>query len=102
MEHASHVFCIKSTFEWDDVGAFDALLRTMPVDSLGNVIIGNVAAIDCANCVLYNESSTAVLTAVGLQNQLLVQTKDAVLGAKLDDAQRVKEIVSLLKETSFI
>ena len=102
LEKSKQVFCIRASFPWDDVGSFDSLLRTMPVDENGNVVIGNVVAKDCAGCVLYNDSDDRVLTAVGLRDMILVQTPDAVLTASISDAQRVKEIVQMLGSSSYL
>ena len=102
MEKAKQVYMVPARFAWDDVGAFDALLRTLPTDENGNVILGDVVALDVHGSVLYNDSDTKVLTAVGLRDQIVIQTGDAILVAPLSDAQRVKEIVGKLKETPFV
>lgn len=101
MEKTDRAYVLTASFPWDDVGAFDSLLRTMPSDESGNVTIGEVHAVDCAGCILYNEAGEGVLTAVGLKDMILVQTHDAVMVAGLKDAQRVKEIVGRIKETTF-
>ena len=101
MERAKRVYVVPARFPWDDVGAFDALLRTMPTDESGNVVLGDVRAVDCRGCLLYNEAGEQVLTAVGLRDQILIQTHDAVLVAALSDAQRVKEIVGRIKGSVF-
>ena len=102
MEKSSKVFCVRASFPWDDVGSFDSLLRTMPVDEQGNVSIGHVVAKDCSGCVLYNDTEDRVLTAIGLRDMILVQTADAVLSASISDAQRVKEIVQMLGSSSYL
>ncbi len=96
MEKAQDVYVVPAQFPWDDVGAFDSLFRTMPTDHSGNVVIGNVVTKDCHHSVFYNESSSAVMTAVGLSNVIMVQTDDAVLLAPSDSAQRVKELVAMI------
>ena len=101
MEKTDQAYVLTASFPWDDVGAFDSLLRTMPSDEGGNVTIGEVHAVDCAGCILYNEAGEGVLTAVGLNDMILVQTHDAVMVAPMSDAQRVKEIVGRIKETTF-
>ena len=102
MEKASQVYVVHAEFPWDDVGAFDSLFRTMPKDENGNVVLGNVACTDCTGCIFYNDSSKGALTAVGLTNMILVQTDDVVLAAPATDAQRVKELVALMKGSSYL
>ena len=102
MEKSKNVYVVKAEFPWDDVGAFDALLRTMPTDENNNMIFGNVTAIDTQNCILYNDSEGTVMTAVGLRDSILVQTEDAVMCAPVKDAQRVKEIVQKLTGSEYL
>lgn len=102
MEKSGNVFVVPAMFPWDDVGAFDSLFRTMPTDENGNVIIGNVLAKDCTNCVLYNESDQGIMSAVGMSNIIMVQTKDATLIAPSDSAQRVKELVGMITDSAFL
>jgi mannose-1-phosphate guanylyltransferase len=102
MEKASQVYVVKAEFPWDDVGSFDSLFRTMPVDDNGNVLIGKIACTDCSGCIFYNDSAKSVLTAVGLKNMIIVQTDDVVLAAPSTDAQRVKELVALMKDSSYL
>ena len=102
MEKASQVYVVHAEFPWDDVGSFDSLFRTMPLDECGNVCIGNVTTKDCHGCIFYNDSNDGALTAVGLRDMILVHTNDVVLVAPSTDAQRVKELVALMKETSYL
>lgn len=102
MEKANEVFVVKAEFPWDDVGAFDSLFRTMPVDPDGNVLIGNVQCRDCNGCIFYNDSTNGVLTAVGMKDVIMVQTDDAVLIAPASDAQRVKELVGMITGSPYL
>ena len=102
MEKASQVYVVKAEFPWDDVGSFDSLFRTMPVDDQGNVLIGNVICKDCTGCIFYNDSSKGALTAIGLHDMIMVQTDDVVLAAPSSDAQRVKELVGLMQGSSYL
>lgn len=102
MEKARDVYVIQAQFPWDDVGSFDSLFRTMQVDENGNVIIGVVSVKDCVGCVFYNESTSGVLTAVGMKDIIMVQTDDVVLVAPASDAQRVKELVGMISDSAFL
>lgn len=102
MEKATDVFVVKAEFPWDDVGAFDSLMRTMPTDENGNVLLGRVFVKDCKNCILYNDSSSGIMSVVGLNDVIMVQTDDIVMAAPLSDAQRVKELVGMITESSYL
>lgn len=98
MEKAERVAVVESCFEWDDVGAWDALARTFECDDAQNVTFGDAAIIDSQRCVVYNDSDEAIVTILGVQDLLVVLTKDAVMVCPKTDAQRVREIVQKLKE----
>jgi mannose-1-phosphate guanylyltransferase len=96
-EKAQTIYVVQAGFGWDDVGAWDALSRSMGIaDDVGNVQLGNVLAVDTKNAVLYNESNLK-LAVVGMEDVIAVATNDAILICPKDKAQRVKEIVEALK-----
>jgi len=94
MERAKKVAVVPSEFPWDDVGAWDSLERTMPVDEHANVVQGQVLAVDTVNSILYNENPAQTVTIVGGDNLIVIVTGDAVMICPKSDAQRVKEIVA--------
>lgn len=98
MEKASEVWVVEAKFGWDDVGAWDALSRSIEAKTESGVEIGDVLAIDCKNVVFYNDSGKK-LTAVGIENIVAVVTDDAILLCPIDQAQRVKEVVERLKKS---
>lgn len=98
MEKAGKVAVVVSTFEWDDVGAWDALERTFESDHTGNVTFGDAALIDAEGCVIYNDSDEIIVRVLNVKDLLIVVTKDAVMVCPKSDAQRVREIVLKLKE----
>ena len=80
---------------WSDVGAFAALWEILPKDESGNVQRGDVLSHDSRNNLIFSEN--ALVATVGLQDSIVVQTKDAVLVAPRDRVQEVKQIVARLK-----
>jgi mannose-1-phosphate guanylyltransferase len=96
MEKSEDVFVIPADFPWDDVGAWDALERSLDVDALGNVVQGRVVAIDSTGCVIFNDDDEKVVGVVGLADLIVVTTRNAVLVCPKSQAQRVKQIVQNL------
>lgn len=80
---------------WNDVGGFSALLDVLPQDSDGNAFTGDVKAINTKNTLVITEDK--LVTTVGIEDLVIVNTKDAVLISHKDQAQYVKSIVSELK-----
>jgi len=83
---------------WSDLGSFDALWQTGSKDENLNVIKGDVLLHDVKESYIYSESS--LITAVGIEKFVIVETKDAVLVCPRDRVQDVKKIVLQLKDQS--
>jgi len=80
---------------WSDIGSWAALHAACEADAQGNVARGDVICVDCEGCYLYAESR--LVSAVGLKDHVVVETKDAVLVAPKDRVQDVKKLVHRLK-----
>ena len=100
MEKAAHVMVIPGKFVWDDVGAWDALDRTIPKDLNGNVEVGDPILIDCQDCIVYNAAGQKSLAvgAVGLKDMIVVVSGDSLLIMPKDRAQDVRKVVVALRE----
>lgn len=90
------VLVVSGEFGWNDVGSWDMLPVLHAADAAGNVALGDVVAVECADTVLY--SSGRLVSAVGVQDLVVVETADAVMVCRKSDAQSVKKIVDALKE----
>ena len=95
LEHSSKVSLIPCDIDWSDVGSWDAVYEISPQDEQGNVLEGDVIAIDCKNSLL--RSKDRLLAVVGIEDVIVVETADAILLARRGDSQRVREIVDRLK-----
>jgi mannose-1-phosphate guanylyltransferase/mannose-6-phosphate isomerase len=79
---------------WNDLGSWDAVWRAGSQDSNGNVIYGDALVEDTSDTCIY--SNSRLVSAVGVDNLIIVETADAVLVADKNKSQHVKEIVSHL------
>jgi mannose-1-phosphate guanylyltransferase len=100
MEKASNVAMVPARFKWDDLGAWDALSRSLAPDEHGNVKVGVVETIDVSDCILYNEDEGSVLAALGVRDLIVVRSGNAVLVCDKSQAQRVREIVEWIGKDS--
>ncbi|WP_374265088.1 mannose-1-phosphate guanylyltransferase/mannose-6-phosphate isomerase [Zoogloea sp.] len=80
---------------WSDVGAWDALWQIADKDAAGNVARGDVLFEDSRNTLVYAQDR--MVACVGLDDAVIVETPDAVLVARKDKTQNVKQIVAALK-----
>jgi mannose-1-phosphate guanylyltransferase len=96
MEKASNVVLLEADFDWDDVGAWDALARHNPTDEAGNTVVCKHVGIDTTDCILAAEEGH-VLATIGIDNLVVVQTPDATLICNRANASDVKKLVEMLK-----
>ena len=92
MEKTSRGVVIPVDMNWSDVGAWDAVWNIGDKDPDGNVSSGRIAAVDCRNSLLRNDSG-ALIAAIGLEDIAVIAVDGAFLVAPLD---RVAELKSLL------
>lgn len=90
------VLLIPADCGWNDVGSWDMMDVLHERDADGNVLIGDVEALDARGCVVYAGSRT--VAALGVDNLVVVETPDAVLVCGKDRTQDVKLLVDRLRE----
>ena len=80
---------------WSDLGAWDSLWDVLPRDACGNAHVGHTLAIDTNDSLLFSEN--CLVTTVGVDNLIVVETPDAILVADKRRSQDVKKIATELK-----
>ncbi|MFT5797422.1 MAG: mannose-1-phosphate guanylyltransferase/mannose-6-phosphate isomerase [Candidatus Azotimanducaceae bacterium] len=83
--------------KWDDVGSWKAMYGISKPDTDGNVLQGDVIALDVQNTMVRADSR--LISVVGLSDIIIIDTPDALLVARMDQTQDVKAIVDELKKT---
>ncbi|MGB1581924.1 MAG: cupin domain-containing protein [Nevskiales bacterium] len=96
MEKTDQAVVIPLDAGWSDLGSWDAVAEVALPDAQGNVLQGDVIGLENQNCLLRSEGR--LLTAVGLKNQVVVETSDAVLVADKSQLQNVKALVKQLQK----
>lgn len=97
MEGAAQVEVIPALFQWSDVGHWDSLGEVLPADAAGNVVQAKAIVEDSTGCVIIARDSERLIAALGLEDLVIVDTKDALLVLPRSKAQEVRRIVDLLK-----
>lgn len=95
LERSDDVMVVPGDFGWNDVGSWDMLGVIIPPDENGNIIKAEHLGIDTKNTIIYGNK---LITTIGLENMIVVNTDDALLICPKSRAQEVKDIVELLKE----
>ena len=82
---------------WNDLGAWDAVWNVLPKDDQGNAHLGDVLTTDSRNTLVH--ASSRLVSLVGVQDLIVIETPDAVLVADKTRSQDVKHIVTKLQAT---
>ena len=79
---------------WNDLGAWEAVWQVLPKDADGNASVGDAIVTDSRNTLVH--ATSRLVSAVGLDDVIVVETADAVLVADRSKSQDVKKIVAQL------
>lgn len=95
MEKYSDVLVTAASFNWDDVGSWEALEGYLNKDPDNNYARGELVGVDSDDCISF--STGPLVGLVGVSNLIVVATGDAVLVCPRERAQDVKKLVQKLK-----
>ena len=98
MEKTADAVMVPLDAGWSDIGSWTALWDVSDKDQQGNVFKGDVLNQQSRNT--YVHADSRLVATVGLDDLVIVETKDAVLVAHKDHVQDVKKIVEQLKSGS--
>jgi mannose-1-phosphate guanylyltransferase len=96
MERSRRVGAVRAGFEWDDVGGWEALARTIPLDENGNAFHGEVHAVDSASTVAWTEEGPIVL--FGVEGLVVVRSGGVTMVTSRERAPALKVLLSRLPE----
>ena len=92
---AGRVAAVRGTFDWSDIGSWQAIADLTAPDAEGNRGHGERVTVATRGTFIHSEDR--VVATVGVENLVIVDTPDAVLVAHRDHVQRVREVASELK-----
>ncbi len=96
MEKTEKAIVLPLSISWSDVGSWDSVYEVMEKDENQNVKIGRVIDIDTKNSLIIGNER--LIATVGVEDLMIIETPDVVIIAKRGEGQKIKELVSLLKE----
>ena len=96
MEKTQRACVVPLTAGWSDVGCWSSLWEVNEKDANGNVSKGDVVIQDSKNCMIHGNGK--LVSVIGLENIVVVETKDAMMIAHKDKVQGVKQMVNTLNE----
>jgi mannose-1-phosphate guanylyltransferase len=96
LERSDRVGVVPSDFSWDDIGAWDSVFRTHPLDEQGNALIGEAYAVDARGSTLYADDGPIV--AFGVDDLVIVRTAGVTFVARRDRAPELKTLLAQIPE----
>lgn len=94
----AEVLSVGLRIDWKDVGGFLSLAELFTRDEHGNAVDGRTVTLDSSGCVLVNAvGPDHVVATIGLTDALVVATETATLVARLEDSERIRELVALVR-----
>jgi mannose-1-phosphate guanylyltransferase len=97
MEKADNVYIIPSSFGWSDLGTWNSAYDNMEHDYLGNAAAGKqIMVMDATRCMIHTPDDKLVVLQ-GLDDYIVVDTKDVLLICKKEKEQEIKEFVAEVK-----
>ena len=97
LEKTEKVAVVPMKAGWSDVGSWKSVYENMAKDERENVTVGDVITIDTERSLVFSQGNR-ILACIGVKDCLVVNSEDATLIMSIRDSQRVREIVTLLKE----
>jgi mannose-1-phosphate guanylyltransferase len=95
MEKADRVLVVEASFDWDDVGTWQAVARYFKKDEHGNVANRALTGLDASDNIVFNDGKTTIAL-LGVHNLIVVRTSDAILICHRHQAERIKNLVAKL------
>ncbi len=92
MEKAERVFAVAARFDWDDLGAWDSLPRSLGADAAGNAVMGKAQGLEAEDCIVF--SPEAEVSLIGVSGLVVVVAEGKVLVMPRSRAQDVKRLAS--------
>ncbi len=96
LEKSRNLAVVPASFDWADIGSWADLHDVLEHDEHDNVFEGEYVDLDTKNCFVY--SPDRLVATIGLENLVIINTKDAILICPKDRSQDVKKVVQKLKD----
>jgi mannose-1-phosphate guanylyltransferase len=104
MEPASHdpeftVVAVPMPLKWLDVGSWPSFAKTCDTDEAGNAIAGcRASLLDSRNTLVVSDDPKHVVATIGLEDVIVIHTRNATLVCRADRAEDIKKLHTLVGE----
>lgn len=95
MEKTKKMVVLSMDVSWSDIGSWDRVYDFLDKDQNQNVKIGNVIDIETKNSLIIGGKK--LISTIGLENMLIVETDEAIFIAKKGESEKVKQLIQKIK-----
>ena len=95
MERLENLYVLPYKGDWSDVGAWNSVAALATQNAKGNTIQGDGVLLDSNN--IFVRAESRLVAGIGLENLIVIETRDAVLVADATKTQYVKDLIDILK-----
>lgn len=97
MEKAERVLMVEADFDWDDVGSWAAAAERRGKDTAGNSVEGKCVSVESKNSLVLSTDPEHLVAVLGLENFVVVHTRDATLVCPKGKADELKKLVEEIR-----
>jgi mannose-1-phosphate guanylyltransferase len=99
MEKSKNVFVVSADIGWSDLGTWGSIYTHLPLDENNNALVGkNIMMYDSSDNIV-NVPQEKLVVLQGLKDYIIVESDNILLICKKEDEQKIKQIVTDIKET---
>lgn len=95
----AEIYAVGLKINWRDLGGYASLAEGFLSDEQGNRVDGLSLNVDSSGCVVVNTQPDQLVACLGLKDTLVVHTPGVTLAASLSDAERIRELVEIVRTT---
>ncbi len=92
---------VEAPFEWDDLGSWQSLQRLLGQDEDDNTVDATFCSIDSKGCIVRSTQDDHLITAIGMEDCIIVHTPDATLVARKGDENAIRDLVAKIEEMGY-
>jgi mannose-1-phosphate guanylyltransferase len=97
MEKSKIIKCVPVDIGWNDVGGYNSLEGLFPKDEFNNTVKNaKYVHVDSRDNIIISDKKDRLITTIGIENSIVVDSKNGLLICNRDDAQRIKELLKKL------
>jgi mannose-1-phosphate guanylyltransferase/mannose-6-phosphate isomerase len=95
MEKSQAIMVVPCSFDWQDIGSWNAYKNMFPMDLQGNTVLGEAVMLDSTNNFIHSDKR--MIASIGIDNLVVIDTPDALLISSRERTNDVSQIVKTLK-----